>query len=97
MKARFSLIGMLLDETTTNGELARFEVREPREVNLSLFAWQSLLRQGCPLIKKQVLFNLPLRQTLPLPLSELKPHLGPEDDGLRADLEDLLRSRYLNP
>ncbi|QNI83999.1 hypothetical protein SynPROS71_00160 [Synechococcus sp. PROS-7-1] len=97
VKARFSLIHMLLDESTTHGELARFEVREPREVNLSLFAWQSLLKQGCPLLKKQVLFNLPLRQTLPLPLSELKPYLGPDDDGLRADLEDLLRSRYLNP
>lgn len=97
VKARFSLISMLLDESNTHGELARFEVREPRGVNLSLYAWQSLLKQGCPLLKKQVLFNLPLRQTIPLPLSELKPYLGPHDDGLRADLEDLLRSRYLNP
>ena len=97
VKARFSLIEMLLDETTTNGELARFEVREPRGVNLSLYAWKPLLKQGCPLIKKQVLFNLRPYSAVAIPLSELKPYLGPEDDGLRADLEDLLRSRYLNP
>ena len=97
VKARFSLISMLLDESSTNEDLARFEVREPRGVNLSLYSWRPLLKQGCPLIKKQVLFNLRPYPAVPIPLSELKPYLGPHDDGLRADLEDLLRSRYLNP
>ena len=97
LQARHSLIDMLLDGNSTNSELARFEVREPRGINLSLYAWQALLRSGCPLIKKQVLFNLRPYPNVPIPLSELKTHLKEEDTDIKHDLEELMQSRYLNP
>ena len=95
LEAQHSLVEMLLENSSTNSELARFEVHEPRGINLSLYAWQALLRSGCPLVKKQVLFNLRPYPNVPIPLSELKPHLKEEDSDLRHDLEDLIRSRYL--
>ena len=95
LEAQHSLVEMLLENSSINSELARFEVREPRGINLSLYAWQALLRSGCPLVKKQVLFNLRPYPNVPIPLSELKPHLKEEDSDLRHDLEDLIRSRYL--
>ena len=95
LEAQHSLVGMLLEESCTNNELARFEVREPRGINLSLYAWQALLRSGCPLLKKQVLFNLRPYPKVPIPLSELKQHLKEEDFDLKHDLEELIRSRYL--
>ena len=97
VKARFSLISMLLDDSTTNEDLARFEINEPRNINLSLYAWKSLLKKGCPLIKKQVIFNPTPCPEVPIPLSELKPYLETEYDNFRKDLEDLLQSRYLSP
>ena len=96
LSARYSLMQTLLEEENTNEELDRFEVREPRSVNLSLYAWKGLLRQGCPLLKKQVLFNLRPYPRVAIPLTELKQFLKPEDNDLRNDLEELLRSHYLS-
>ena len=86
---------MLLEDSSTDRELARFEVREPREINLSLFAWQALLKKGCPVVKKQVLFNLQQFRKGPMPLSEVRDYLGEVDVDFRDDLEELIRSRYL--
>ena len=97
LQARHSLVDMLLDGNSTNSELARFEVREPRGINLSLYAWQALLQKGCPLVKKQVLFNLRPYPNVPVPLSELKTHLKEEDIHIKHDLEELMQSRYLSP
>ena len=95
LEAKHSLVGMLLEESSTHRELARFDVREPREINLSLFAWQALLQKGCPVVKKQVLFNQRPCTKVPIALSELKQHLGEGDVDIRDDLEELIRSRYL--
>lgn len=95
LEAQHSVVGMLLEDSSTNSELARFEVREPRGINLSLYAWQALLRQGCPVVKKQVLFNLRPYPKVPIPLSELKRYLKEGDVDFQDDLEDLIRSRYL--
>ena len=96
LEAKHSLIEMLLDGGSTDRELARFDVREPRGINLSLYSWQTLLRQGCPMIKKHVLFNLRPYPKVPIPLSELKQYLAEGDADFRNDLEDLIRSRYLS-
>ena len=95
--ASHSIIYMLLNSNSTNSELARFEVREPRGINLSLYAWQALLQKGCPLVKKQVLFNLRPYPNVPIPLSELKTHLKAEDIHIKHDLEELMQSRYVTP
>ena len=58
LRARHGLIAMLLDGEQISHRLNRFDVREPRDINLSLHGWQDLLDAGCPLLKKQVLFNL---------------------------------------
>jgi len=96
LSAQYSLIGVLLDEESTDDELEQFEVRELHGINLSLFAWKGLLRLGCPLLKKQVLFNLRPSLSTPIPLTELKQFLKPEDNNLHDDLEELLRSRHLS-
>ncbi len=96
LSAQYSLIEVLVDEESVNDELNRFEVHELRAINLSLFAWKGLLRLGCPLVKKQVLFNLRPSPSVAIPLTELKQFLKPEDNYLRNDLEELLRSRYLS-
>ena len=95
LEAQYSIVGMLLEDSSTDRELARFEVREPREINLSLFAWQALLKKGCPVVKKQVLFNLQQFRKGPMPLSEVRDYLGEVDVDFRDDLEELIRSRYL--
>ena len=89
--ARYSLIHMLLDQPETGAELQRFAVQELNGVNLTLFAWQALLKAGCPMIKKQAIYNL---KSLPIPLSQLLPWLTEDDTELRNDLEQLLRSRF---
>ena len=92
--ARYSLIHMLLDQPETGAELERFAMREPNGVNLTLFAWQSLLKAGYPMIKKQVIYSLQGYQGLPIPLSQLLPWLTDHDAELRNDLEEILRSRF---
>ena len=96
LSAQYSLIEVLVDEKSVNDELNRFEVHELRAINLSLFAWKGLLRLGCPLVKKQVLFNLRPSPSVAIPLTELKQFLKTEDDDLHDDLEELLRSRHLS-
>ncbi|QNG27785.1 hypothetical protein [Synechococcus sp. HK01-R] len=97
LRARHGLIAMLVAGEELDQQLERFEVREPRGVNLSLYAWQALLHAGCPLLKKQVLFNLRPYPRVPIPLTELGPFLNDADVALRNDLETLLQSRYLGP
>ena len=97
LRARHGLIAMLLDGQHISHRLNRFEVREPRDINLSLHGWQDLLDAGCPLLKKQVLFNLKTYPQVPIPLTELNPHLNHADQALRNDLQMLVQSRYLAP
>ena len=94
LKARHSLIKMLMNGATTSDELQRCGRHNLLGVNLSLFAWQSLLRAGCPLVKKQVLLAPVDCGPLPIPLGQLHPHLVDADRALLQDLEELLRSRH---
>lgn len=94
LRARYSLIDMLLDGGTTSDELQRHGRHNLLGVNLSLFAWQALLQAGCPLLKKQVALAPPDCGDLPIPLARLQHHLNDADHALRADLEQLLRSRH---
>ena len=95
LRARHGLIAMLLDGEHISQRLNRFKVHEPRNINLSLHGWQDLLDAGCPLLKKQVLFNLGLSPQVPIPLTDLNPYLHHADQALRNDLQKLLQSRYL--
>ena len=95
LRARHGLIAMLLDGEHISQRLNRFKVHEPRDINLSLHGWQDLLDAGCPLLKKQVLFNLGLSSQVPIPLTDLNPYLNHADQALRNDLQKLLQSRYL--
>jgi len=97
-RAGHSLINTLTQTNGSGEELSACNVRQLSDVNLTLFAWQSLLRDGCPLIKKQVLFNPPSRgdsAIKTIPLTELQCHLQKLEPELLNDLEDLLRSRFL--
>ena len=97
LRARNGLIAMLLDGEHISHRLNRLGVHEPRDINLSLHGWQDLLDAGCPLLKKQVLFNLKLYPQVPIPLTEMNPHMNDADQALRNDLQMLLQSRYLDP
>ena len=97
LRARHGLIAMLLDREQISHRLNRFEVSELRHINLSLHGWQDLLDVGCPLLKKQVLLGLSPSPQIPIPLTELTPHLNHADKALRSDLEMLLQSRHLFP
>ena len=97
LRARHGLIAMLLDGEHISHRLNRFEVRKPRDINLSLHGWQDLPDAGCPLVKKQVVFNLKSYPQVPIPLTELNPYLKHADQALRKDLQVLLQSRYLVP
>ena len=97
LRARHGLIAMLLEREQISHSLNRFEVREPRDINLSLHGWQDLLNAGCPLLKKQVLFNLRLYPQVPIPMTELNPHLNHADQALRKDLQMLLQTRHMVP
>ena len=88
---------MLLDREQISHRLNRFEVSELRHINLSLHGWQDLLDAGCPLVKKQVVFNLKSYPQVPIPLTELNPRLNHADQALRNDLQMLVQSRYLAP
>ena len=97
--ARHSLISMLANTNGSAQELTSYNIYQLRDVNLTLFAWQSLLRNGCPLIKKQVLFNPPSLDksvTKAIPLTQLQSHLQEADPDLLNDIEALLRSRHLS-
>ena len=97
LRARYGLISMLLDGEHISHRLNRFQVRKPRDINLSLHGWQDLLDAGCPLVKKQVVFNLMSYPQVPIPLTELNPYLKHADQSLRNDLQELLQSRHLVP
>ena len=72
-------------------------MREPRDINLSLHGWRDLLDAGCPLLKTRVLFNFRLYPQVPIPLTELNPHMNHADQALRNGLQMLLHSRYIVP
>ena len=97
LRARHGLIAMLLDGEQISHRLNRLGMAEPHDINLSLHGWRDLLDADCPLLKKQVLFNLRLYPHVPIPLTELNSHMKNADQALRNDLQMLLQSRYMIP
>ena len=91
----YPLINGLLSDPAMAEELQRFSIWQPRHVNQSLFAWQSLLSRGCPVLKKHVLFDLVENQGLPMAMAELARWIPSDRRELIAtDLQELFMSRY---
>ena len=90
---RHSLMGSLLTVKTMKRELQRYGINHMRDINQTLTCWQSLLKHGFPMIKKQILLDPPVN---PIPLTELHQHLSDVDPAMIVDIEELLRSKYLN-
>ena len=95
LRPAYPLVQGLLEDPAMADELQRYGIWQPRHVNQSLFAWQSLLARGFPLVKKHVLFELIENQGLPMAMAELSRWIPPERRALlAADLQELFVSRY---
>jgi len=96
LRPAYPLVAGLLDDPAMAEEIQHNSIRLPRDVNPSLFAWQSLLARGFPLVKKQVLFDLLVTQNdQPMALASLARWIPAERrDLLAADLQELFVSRY---
>ena len=95
LRPTYPLVQGLLADPAMAEELQRYGIWQPRHVNQSLFAWQSLLARGFPLVKKHVLFELIENQGLPMAMAELARWIPEERrELLAADLQQLFVSRY---
>ena len=95
LRPAYPLVQGLLSDSAMAEELQRYSIWQPRHVNQSLFAWQSLLGRGFPLVKKHVLFELIENQGLPMAMAELARWIPEERrELLAADLQELFVSRY---
>jgi hypothetical protein len=95
LRPAYPLVQGLLEDSAMAEELQRYGIWQPRHVNQSLFAWQSLLARGFPLVKKHVLFELIENQGLPMAMAELSRWIPAERGALvAADLQELFVSRY---
>ena len=95
LRPAYPLVQGLLEDPAMAEELQRYSIWQPRHVNQSLFAWQSLLARGFPLVKKHVLFELIENQGLPMAMAELARWIPKERrELLAADLQELFVSRY---
>ena len=95
IKACYSIADLLLNDPNVMHEL--LQIRDIRliDINLSLLAWESLLKQGFPFIKKQVLFNPPDYYPNKITLARLKQHIDVQSGTLLADIQSLMCSRHL--
>ena len=95
LRPAYPLVQGLLEDPAMAEELQRYGIWQPRHVNQSLFAWQSLLARGFPLVKKHVLFELIENQGLPMAMAEFSRWINPDRRALiAADLQELFVSRY---
>jgi hypothetical protein len=95
LRPAYPLVQGLLEDPAMADELQRFSISQPKHVNQSLFAWQSLLARGFPLVKKHVLFDLLENQGQPMALASLARWIPAERrELLAADLQELFVSRY---
>ena len=96
LRPAYPLVPGLLDDPAMAEELQRYGISCPHDANPSMFAWQSLLARGCPLVKKRVLFNRPAHHPQLLELASLSRWITPERRTLlAADLQELFVSRYV--
>lgn len=95
LRPAYPLVQGLMEDPAMVEELQRYSIWQPRHANQSLFAWQSLLARGFPLVKKHVLFELIENQGLPMAMAELSRWIPEERRALLvADLQQLFVSRY---
>ena len=95
LEPAYPLVAGLLDNEAMAGELQRFGIHQPKHVNQALFAWQSLLERGFPLVKKHVLFDLLENQGQAMAIASLARWIPPDRRSLlSADLQELFVSRY---
>ncbi len=91
IQAMHSVINVILEHSDIPQELTSYGVHEPTQLNPSIHAWKNLLAAGCPLIKKQLLFEI---AHIPIPLSELGNKLSIYDSELIEDLKELIKTRF---
>ncbi len=89
--ARYPLINLLIDQENIEHELGSQGILMPSLCNPTIHAWKSLLNAGCPLIKKQLIFEIAQQ---PIPISQIGQWMNDNEYEIRADLEHLLRSRF---
>ena len=97
IKACCSIADLLLNNQSVVHELQRIENIRLIDINLSLMAWESLLQEGFPFIKKQILFNPPDFYPNKITLGRLKYHAKETSETLQADIQSLMCSRHLRP
>ena len=91
----YPLIRLLLSAKTIAAELERFRIEHPMHVNTTLFAWQSLLAEGFPFVKKQILFEQINLQGQAVAITSLSQWIESDHmQMLQADLEALFVSRF---
>ncbi|WP_115125960.1 rhamnan synthesis F family protein [Synechococcus sp. GEYO] len=97
IKACCSIANLLVNDQSVVHELQKIENIRLIDINLSLLAWESLLQEGFPFIKKQILFNPPDFYPNQITLAKLKRHVDEPSDKLLEDIQSLMRSRHLKP
>ena len=91
----YPLIRLLLSAQTIAAELERFRIEHPMYVNTTLFAWQSLLAEGFPFVKKQILFDRINLQGQTVAITSLSQWIERDHmQMLQEDLEALFMSRF---
>ncbi len=91
----YPLIRLLLSAQTIAAELECFRIEHPMYVNTTLFAWQSLLAEGFPFVKKQILFEQINLQGQAVAITSLSQWIESDHmQMLQADLEALFVSRF---
>ena len=95
LRPAYPLIEGLLENQSMASELQSYRIWQPKHVNPTLFAWQSLLAQGFPLVKKHLLFELAENEGQPMALTALSSWLPPARRArIASDLQELFISRY---
>ncbi len=94
--SKHGLMDLLVSQNGIHAELASYNIFDPREVNMTLFAWRTLLKDGFPLIKKQVLFGFPMSNSSLNDLDQLYQWIPDGTEDFKMDLRYLLRSRFSN-
>ncbi len=94
--AIYPIIKGLMSDSSMSNELKQLGFSKPGDVNQSLFAWKSLLDRGCPLIKKQVIFDLESTNDDIFSITALEKYLSLESREIFInDLSEIFISRNL--
>ena len=91
----YPLVRLLLTAQAIAAELERFRIEHPMHVNTTLFAWQTLLAEGFPFVKKQILLDQINLQGQPVAITSLARWIEADRmQLLQEDLQALFVSRF---